>query len=92
VVDGGGGSGGGGGGGGGGSGGGSASRLGVLAAMLHEMAAEEASRREWVRYHLRQGDNESAARLGWEPPAAAAAQLANGGSSGDDNGALGELM
>jgi hypothetical protein len=87
------------GGGGRGSGGGgsaSASRLGVLAAMLHEMAAEEASRREWVRYHLRQGDNESAARLGWEPPAAAAAQLANGGSSGDDNGAsngaLGELM
>jgi hypothetical protein len=92
VVDGGGGRGSGGGRGGGGGGGGSASRLGVLAAMLHEMAAEEASRREWVRYHLRQGDNESAARLGWEPPAAAAAQLANGGSSGDDNGALGELM
>jgi len=86
VVDGGGGR------GNGGGGSASASRLGVLAAMLHEMAAEEASRREWVRYHLRQGDNESAARLGWEPPAAAAAQLANGGSSGDDNGALGELM
>ena len=79
-------------GGGGGGGGGSASWLGVLAAMLHEMASEEASRREWVRHHLRQGDNESAARLGWEPPAAAATQLANGSSSGDDNGAFGELM
>ena len=77
---------------GGGGGGGSASWLGVLAAMLHEMASEEASRREWVRHHLRQGDNESAARLGWEPPAAAATQPANGSSSGDDNGAFGELM